>query len=100
MEIWGIFFKNCVKKIWNFIIIAYNSQNGPMYANEYMHCIYDFSQPCLTLLRSCVIVIYDNYNTTRINEAFINNFFATTNYNIIIIHYYLDLRLIVNIIIY
>ncbi len=39
---------------------------------------YDFSQTCLTLLTSCTNVTYANYNTTSINETFINNFFAIT----------------------
>jgi hypothetical protein len=43
-----------------------------------MHCIYDISQPCLTLLVNCMKVTYDNYNTTRIDETFINNLFAIT----------------------
>jgi hypothetical protein len=43
-----------------------------------MHYIYSFGQPCLTLLTSCTIVAYDNYNTIGINETLINNLFATT----------------------
>jgi hypothetical protein len=30
----------------------------------------------LILLSSCIRIIYDNYNTIELNEAFINNFFA------------------------
>jgi hypothetical protein len=47
------------------------------YVNEYMHKIYNFSQPCLTLSTSCTKVTYDNYNTIGIYETPINNFFAT-----------------------
>jgi hypothetical protein len=36
--------------------------------NDYTHCIYDFGQPCLTLLTSSTKVAYDNYNTIWINE--------------------------------
>ncbi len=32
-----------------------------------MHCIYDYSQPCLTLLTNCTLVTCNNYITTRIN---------------------------------
>jgi hypothetical protein len=46
------------------------------YTNECMHDIYGFGQPCLTFLANYTIVTYDNYNTTKINEAFIHNFFA------------------------
>jgi hypothetical protein len=45
--------------------------------DECMHCIYNFGQPCLTLLESYTRVIYDIYNTIGINETLINNFFAT-----------------------
>jgi hypothetical protein len=44
-----------------------------MYA-QYTH----FGQPHLTLLASYIIVTYDNYNTTKINETLIHNFFAIT----------------------
>lgn len=40
------------------------------------HHIYSFGQSCLTLLTSCMKVMYDNYNTNGMNEALINNFFA------------------------
>jgi hypothetical protein len=46
------------------------------HTNESTHHIYDFGLPCLTLLSSCIRIIYDNYNTIEINEAFINNLFA------------------------
>jgi hypothetical protein len=47
-----------------------------MYIDEHTHHIYSFGQPCLILL-NCMKVTYDNYNTTRINETFIKDFFAT-----------------------
>ncbi len=37
-----------------------------------------FWKPCLTLLANCTKVTYENYNTTRINETFISNFFVIT----------------------
>lgn len=48
------------------------------YTNDYAHRIYDFGQPCLTFLASCIRITYGNYNTTIINEALTNNFFVTT----------------------
>jgi hypothetical protein len=45
------------------------------------YCIYNFGQPCLTLLASYTKVTCDNYNTIGINEMFISklicNYFTT-----------------------
>jgi hypothetical protein len=38
------------------------------YTNDCTHCIYNFGQPCLTLLTSTARVAYDNYNTIWISE--------------------------------
>jgi hypothetical protein len=46
-----------------------------LYMNESMHNIHGFGQLCLILLISYTKVTYDNYNTTGINETFINIFF-------------------------
>jgi hypothetical protein len=48
-----------------------------LYIDEHTHHIYSFGQSSFILLVSCMKVTYDNYNTTRINETFIKNFFAT-----------------------
>jgi len=47
-----------------------------LYINECTLYIYNFDQPCLTLVTSCTIITYDKYNTIEINETFINNFFV------------------------
>jgi len=47
------------------------------FMNDYKHYTYGFGQPCLTLLRNCTWITYENYNTIGINETFINNFFGT-----------------------
>jgi hypothetical protein len=86
--------------------------------NDYTHHIYNFGQPCLNFLASCTRITYENYNTTRINEALISNFFVTTILNfcattqlliaiiiiiiiliisIIIVHCYINSKLLVNI---
>jgi hypothetical protein len=46
------------------------------YIDECTEYIYNFGQPCLTLITSYTIITYDNYNTIQINQTFINNFFA------------------------
>ncbi len=48
-----------------------------LYTSECMHYTYDFGQPCLILLTSCTRITYDNYNTSRINETRVNNYFTT-----------------------
>jgi len=48
------------------------------YMNGYKHYTYGFGQPCLTLWTSCTWITYDNYNITKMNETFVNNFFTTT----------------------
>jgi len=45
------------------------------YTYECTPYIYDFGQPCMTLLSSCMRTTYDNYSTIRINETLIDNFF-------------------------
>jgi hypothetical protein len=47
-----------------------------LYIDECTQYIYNFGQPCLTLVTSCTLVTYDNYNIIEINETFINNFFV------------------------
>lgn len=42
-----------------------------------MYQIYNFGQPCLTLLVSCIRITYDIYSTTRLNEGLISNFTTT-----------------------
>jgi hypothetical protein len=46
------------------------------YVHECTQYIYNFGQPCLTLITSYTIITYDNYNTIEKNQTFINNFFA------------------------
>ncbi len=41
-------------------------------------CTVQFWSTMFDINKLCENHIYDNYNTTRINEALINNFFATT----------------------
>jgi hypothetical protein len=60
------------KNKWSSIVLHINSKIDP-YTNKRTHHVYNFGQPYLTLLTSCTIVTYDNYNTTQINEEFINN---------------------------
>jgi hypothetical protein len=48
------------------------------YTNECMHNIYGFWLTKFDFLTNYTIVTHDNYNITKINEAFIHNFFATT----------------------
>jgi hypothetical protein len=38
-----------------------------IYTIQCTHYIYDSSQPCLTLLTSCILITCNNYITTRIN---------------------------------
>ncbi len=51
------------------------------YMDDGTYCIYNFGQPCLTLLASYTKITYDNYNIIRINERciskFICNYFTT-----------------------
>ncbi len=73
--------KNKVSR-YQFIEFYYNCvlvlRQTLVWMNECVHRIYNIGQPCLTLLANCIRVIYNNYNTTRINEALVNKFFATT----------------------
>jgi hypothetical protein len=38
-----------------------------IYTIKCTHCIYNYSQPCLTFLTSCILIAYNNYITARIN---------------------------------
>jgi hypothetical protein len=42
------------------------------YMADATYCIYNFGQPCLTLLASYMKATYDNYNTNGTNETFIS----------------------------
>jgi hypothetical protein len=53
------------------------------YTDECTQCIHGFGQSCLTLLASCMRVTYDNYNTTKVNETLVSNFFANFKINIL-----------------
>jgi hypothetical protein len=45
----------------------YCSYKMYVYTIQCTHCIYGYSQPCLTLLTSCTLIACNNYITIRIN---------------------------------
>jgi hypothetical protein len=76
MEIWGIEkIEYHIKNSWSSILIACYSKDGSLY-KLYAPYIQFWSTMFDTVNKLCENHMYDNYNTTRINEAFINNFFA------------------------
>jgi hypothetical protein len=56
-----------MSKILEILLQLHISPKMNPFIDECTHHLYNFGQPCLTLLKSYTSVTYDNYNATRIN---------------------------------
>ncbi len=62
----------------------YHNCNMYIYTIQCMHFIYNYSQPCLTLLTNYTLITHNNYITIRINlvtnqQLFCNKYVALSN---------------------
>ncbi len=63
------------KNSWNCIVVAYSFQNGTLYG--WMETLYiQFWSTMFDFVTKSLKITYDNYNSTKINEKLISNFFA------------------------